>query len=76
MSTRRPQTRPETEPQPNHTDTRTRTRPTPTERTDARTAVERSPQTFSRRNTAQLQNLMDEFNTAFAASTGDSASGS
>ncbi|ADB61981.1 hypothetical protein Htur_3116 [Haloterrigena turkmenica DSM 5511] len=73
MSTQRLQTRPETEPQPNHIDARTR--PASSERADSRTAVERSPQTFSHRNTAQLQNLMDEFNTAFAA-TGDSASGS
>ncbi|UHQ95035.1 hypothetical protein J0X25_18765 [Haloterrigena alkaliphila] len=64
MSTQNLQTRREPEPQPN----RTTTRPSPTERTDPRTAVETSPQTFSRRKTSQLQNLIDEFNTAFAQS--------
>ncbi|ELY53311.1 hypothetical protein [Natronolimnohabitans innermongolicus] len=62
MSTQQFRTRPDAEPHPT-----TRTRPT-TEPISARAAVAGSPQTFSSRNTAQLQNLIDEFNAAFAAS--------
>ncbi|MDQ2050571.1 hypothetical protein RBH26_08730 [Natronolimnohabitans sp. A-GB9] len=68
MSTQPLQTRSES--QPNYPSTRTRTT---AERTTTRSAVERCPQTFSHQETAQLQNLIDEFNAAFA--TADSAGG-
>ncbi|SIS04561.1 hypothetical protein [Natronorubrum thiooxidans] len=65
MSTQHLQTRTEPEPQPTN-----RTRTTPADTTavteDPRTATDMAPRTFSHRNTARLENLMDEWNTAFA----------
>lgn len=72
MSTRHPKTQPESDPQPNRTPTRTR--PT-TPETDPRTVTDRAPRTFSQGNTARLENLIDEFNAAFAGASG-SAGGS
>ncbi|WP_121741563.1 hypothetical protein [Natronorubrum halophilum] len=36
--------------------------------TDPRTATDRAPRTFAHRDTARLENLIDEFNAAFADS--------
>ena len=72
MSAQRLQTRPDTEPQPNRTRTEPRPEPTATDRPATRAAVENSPRTFARGNTDQLQNLIDEFNAAFAADSSGS----
>ncbi|MDS0476737.1 hypothetical protein [Natrinema sp. 1APR25-10V2] len=63
-------TRPDAEP----TTDRTRTQTAPQRAVaDPRTATDRAPRTFSHRNTARLENLVDEWNTAFANATGDEA---
>ena len=66
MSTQHLQTR--TERQHDRPTNRTRATPaeTTTPTTDPRTATDRAPQTFSNQNRARLENLIDEFNTAFA----------
>ncbi|SDJ39198.1 hypothetical protein [Natronorubrum texcoconense] len=64
MSTQHLQT--QTERQPDRTTTRATPAETTTPTTDPRTATDRAPQTFSNQNRARLENLIDEFNTAFA----------
>ena len=64
-------TQPDAEPTPDRTTTRTttRTRPetTPSNAAaDPRTATDRAPRTFSHRNATRLENLIDEWNAAFA----------
>lgn len=75
MSTQHLQTRPD--PQPNRAAT-TRTPPaeTATVRSAPQAAIDRAPKTFSHGNTARLENLIDEFNAAFATRVADSADGS
>ncbi|PCR89876.1 hypothetical protein [Natrinema ejinorense] len=47
-----------------------RTPPTPSSaRTDPRRAIDRAPRTFSHRRTGRLENLIDEWNAAFASGT-------
>ncbi|WP_254762264.1 hypothetical protein [Natrinema marinum] len=61
-------TRPDAELTPDRTQTTSqRTVPEP------RTATARAPRTFSHRNDARLENLIDEWNTAFANAAGDDA---
>ncbi|WP_254521444.1 hypothetical protein [Natrinema caseinilyticum] len=64
---------PEPEPTPNRTQTRTRTTPSRSVAEDTRTATDRAPQTFSHRNRARLENLIDEWNAAFATGNSDEA---
>ncbi|WP_408957059.1 hypothetical protein [Natrinema sp. 74] len=69
MSTQR-LPRPDAEP----TTDRTRTQPAPQRAVaEPRPATDRAPRTFSHRNEARLQNLIDEWNTAFADAAGDDA---
>ncbi|QFU82688.1 hypothetical protein [Natronorubrum aibiense] len=68
MSTQHLQTQTESESYSTQTTT-----PTPADTTavteDTRTATDKAPRTFSHRNTARLENLIDEWNTAFANAT-------
>ena len=72
MSTQHLQTQTEPESYPNQTPTHT----TPADATavinDPRTATDMAPRTFSHRNTTRLENLIDEWNTAFANAGADS----
>ena len=62
-------TRPDAEPTPD----RTRSTPSSTLE-DPRTATDRAPRTFSHRDGGRLENLIDEWNSAFAnAEAGDAA---
>ncbi|SEW17357.1 hypothetical protein [Natrinema salifodinae] len=80
MSTRH-RIQPDHDSTPNRTRTRTRTdsrpRTTPTSAstapTDSQSATGRAPRTFSHRNQARLENLMDEWNAAFANASPDDA---
>ena len=64
MSTQHLQTK--TDRQPERTTTRATPAETTTLATDPRTGTDRAPQTFSNGNRARLENLIDEFNAAFA----------
>ncbi|WP_254531902.1 hypothetical protein [Natrinema gelatinilyticum] len=59
------------EPTPNRT--RTQTTPSSTVTEDLRPATERAPQTFSHQDRSRLENLIDEWNAAFATGTSDEA---
>ncbi|OLZ39527.1 hypothetical protein A6E15_00355 [Natrinema saccharevitans] len=61
-------TRPDAEPTPD----RTRSTPSSTLE-DPRTATDRAPRTFSHRDGGRLENLIDEWNSAFANAGGDEA---
>ncbi|MBZ6493539.1 hypothetical protein [Natrinema longum] len=50
--------------------TTTRTPPPPSsDHTDSRRAIDRAPRTFSHRRAGRLENLIDEWNAAFASGT-------
>ncbi|MDF9744960.1 hypothetical protein [Natrinema salsiterrestre] len=69
MSTQRLQSTTDAESTPNRTSTRTQTPPSAPVTEDPRTATDRAPRTFSHRNSARLENLIDEWNAAFANET-------
>ncbi|SER27791.1 hypothetical protein [Natrinema salaciae] len=71
MSTHQPQPPTETEPTPDRTTPHTH-RPRSSAATP-RTATDRAPRTFSHRNATRLENLIDEWNAAFANETPDEA---
>ena len=65
-----------TEPEPEPTTDRTQATPASTNTTpleDPRTATDRAPRMFSYQNRARLENLVDEWNAAFAPGTTDEA---
>jgi len=69
-------TEPEPEPEPEPTPDRTRATPASTNTTpleDPRTATDRAPRMFSTQNRARLENLVDEWNAAFAPGRTDEA---
>ncbi|SDC33830.1 hypothetical protein [Natrinema hispanicum] len=69
-------TRSEPDPEPEPTTDRTRATPASTTTTpleDPRTATDRAPRMFSYQNRARLENLVDEWNAAFAPGTTDEA---
>ncbi|PCR90370.1 hypothetical protein [Natrinema ejinorense] len=68
MSTQRLQSTTDAEPTTDRTTTRTRPRSSAVTE-DPRTATDQAPQTFSHRNTGRLENLIDEWNAAFANET-------
>jgi len=64
------------EPEPEPTTDRARATPASTNTTpleDPRTATDRAPRMFSYQNRARLENLVDEWNAAFAPGTTDEA---
>ncbi|WP_226480681.1 hypothetical protein [Natrinema amylolyticum] len=67
MSTQRLQ--PTTDAEPTRTTTRTRTTPS-SAAADPRTATDRAQRMFSHGNTDRLENLIDEWNAAFANEDG------
>ncbi|WP_226004531.1 hypothetical protein [Natrinema salinisoli] len=69
MSTQRLQSTTDAESTTNRTSTRTQTPPSTPVTEDPRTATDRAPRTFSHRNGARLENLIDEWNAAFANET-------
>jgi len=65
-----------TDPEPEPTTDRTQATPARTNTTpleDPRTATDRAPRMFSTQNRARLENLVDEWNAAFAPGTTDEA---
>ncbi|WP_247002407.1 hypothetical protein [Halosolutus gelatinilyticus] len=69
MNTQRLQTRRESTPNRTANRSPSTVRPTPPAEL-VRSPTDRAPKTFAQ-NTRRLQNLVDEFNAAFAASQGD-----
>ncbi|MGQ3411559.1 hypothetical protein ACT4ML_04755 [Natrinema sp. LN54] len=70
MSTRNPQSTTDAEPTPNRTTTRPRA-PRSSALEDPRTPTDRAQRMFSHRNTGRLENLIDEWNAAFANESAD-----
>jgi|AntDeeMetagen681_2_1112603.scaffolds.fasta_scaffold01712_1 hypothetical protein len=66
MSTQHLQSTTDAEPTSNRTATRTQPAPSSAVTEDPRTATDRAPRTFSQQSTGRLENLIDEWNAAFA----------